>query len=174
MSYPLMKQAEGQGPDDSLRRHLTWSDATLAAARARAEVDALLLALHHTHRVAVPPAAADDIRLVASELVTNATRHAPGPGSLELRRAHHGRTLLITVRDTSPVMPQPQPADPRRIGGHGLRIVSALSSALIVKRAAGGKQITAELPLQASRPPAHGRRSYAERTPDAPSRATPG
>ena len=174
MSYPLMKQAEGQGPDGSLRRYLAWSDATFAAAQARAEVDALLFALHHTHRVPVSPTAAGDIRLVASELVTNATRHAPGPGTLELRWADHGRTVLITVWDASPVMPQPQPADPRRVGGHGLRIVSALSHAFTVKRTAEGKQITAELPLQANWSPAHIRPSDVEGAPDDPSRATTG
>ncbi|MFC6505381.1 ATP-binding protein [Streptomyces plicatus] len=116
MSQPLMKQAEGQGPDDTLRRHLAWSGTPPTAARARAEADALLSALHHTFQVPVAPRTADDVRLVVSELVTNAARHAPGPGRLEIQTADRGRTVRITVWDTSPAMPQPRPVNPHRAG----------------------------------------------------------
>ncbi|MFE2049553.1 hypothetical protein ACFXAS_13695 [Streptomyces sp. NPDC059459] len=37
-----MKQADGQGPDHTLCRHLAWSGFPPPAARARAEADALL------------------------------------------------------------------------------------------------------------------------------------
>ncbi|PAK22848.1 hypothetical protein CJD44_32705 [Streptomyces sp. alain-838] len=162
MSQPLMKQAEEQGPDDTLRRHLAWSGSPPTAAQARAEADALLSALQHTHQVLIASRIADDIRLVVSELVTNATRHAPGPGSLELHTADRGRTVRITVRDTSPAMPLPQPADPRRAGGHGLRIVEALSSRLTVQRTDEGKQITAELALHQRRTPPRPDRYYVD------------
>ncbi|MER7089052.1 MULTISPECIES: ATP-binding protein [Streptomyces] len=152
MSQPLMKQAEGQGPDDTLRRHLAWSGTPPTAARARAEADALLSALHHTFQVPVAPRTADDVRLVVSELVTNAARHAPGPGRLEIQTADRGRTVRITVWDTSPAMPQPRPVNPHRAGGHGLRIVKSLSIRLTAQRTGEGKQITAELSLHQRRP----------------------
>ncbi|MFC8823024.1 ATP-binding protein [Streptomyces rochei] len=169
MSQPLMKQAEGQGPDDALRRHLAWGGTPPTAARARAEADALLSALHHTHQRPVSPRTADDVRLVVSELVTNAARHAPGPGRLDLQVADRGRTVRITVRDTSPVIPQTWPANPRRPGGHGLEIVKALSRRLFVQQTGEGKQITAELALHQSRTSPGPDRYYVAGTPDATS-----
>ncbi|CAL9350973.1 ATP-binding protein [Streptomyces sp. enrichment culture] len=148
MSQPLMKQADEQGPDHTLRRHLAWSGSPPTAAQGRAEADALLSALHRTHRITVPPGVAGDVRLVVTELLTNAVRHAPGPGHLELRTAEHNRVVRITVRDSSPAVPRPQPADPRRIGGHGLEIVEAISSRLVVRHAGDGKEITADVPLR--------------------------
>ncbi|MEQ6028341.1 anti-sigma regulatory factor (Ser/Thr protein kinase) [Streptomyces sp. SAI-195] len=152
MSQPLMKQAEGQGPDDSLRRQLAWSGLPPTAARARAEADALLSALQHTYQVLVAPHSADDVRLVVSELITNAARHAPGPGRLDIQEADSGSAVRITVWDTSPATPQPRPANPRRAEGHGLEIVKALSSRLTVQRTGEGKHITAVLALYEYRP----------------------
>jgi two-component sensor histidine kinase len=161
-----MKQADGQGPDHPPRRHLAWSGPPPPAARARAEADALLSALQDTHRIAVAPRAADGIRLVVSELIANAARHAPGPGRLDLRAAGRGRLVRITVWDTSPAMPQPRPSDPRRVGGHGLEIVTALSSRLFVQHAAEGKQITADVPLHQARSPAGPGQYYIDGIPD--------
>ncbi|MBQ0881451.1 ATP-binding protein [Streptomyces sp. RT42] len=166
MSQPLMKQAEGQGPDDALCRHLAWSGSPPPAARARAEADALLSALQHAYQVRVAPRVTDDVRLVVSELVSNAARHAPGPGRLDLQVADRGRTVRITVRDTSPVIPQPWPANPRRPGGHGLEIVKALSRRLTVQHTGEGKQITAELALHQSRASPGPDRYHVDRTPD--------
>lgn len=153
MSQPLMKQADEQGPDHTLRRHLAWSGSPPTAARARAEADALLSALQHTLQRAVSPRTADDVRLVVSELIANAARHALGPGRLEVRAAENGRIVRITVWDTSPAMPRPQPADPGRVGGHGLEIVRALSSRLSVQHIGEGKRITADVPLRQARSP---------------------
>lgn len=58
------------------------------------------------------PHIADDVRLVVSELITNAARHAPGPGRLDIQEADSGRAVRITVWDTSPATPQPRPANP--------------------------------------------------------------
>ncbi|MGX5215031.1 ATP-binding protein [Streptomyces violaceus] len=174
MALPLMKQADGQGPD-ALRRRLAWSGTPPAAARARAEADALLSALQQTHRVTVAPHTADDVRLAVSELVTNAARHAPGPGCMELQTAGGGRIVRITVWDASPALPQTRPAAPNRAGGHGLAIVQALSSHLLIQRSGEGKQITAEIPLpEGGLPASHGRygRSAAPGGSLAPDRAT--
>ncbi|MGW8063886.1 ATP-binding protein [Streptomyces ziwulingensis] len=154
MSQPLMKQADGQEPDDTLRRHLAWGGTPPTAARARAEADALLSALHRVRQVTVPPFAGDDVRLVVSELVTNAARHAPGPGRLEVQALACGRVVRITVWDTSPVMPVLRETNPRRVGGHGLEIVAALSSRLLVQHTGEGKRITAEVSLHQAPSPA--------------------
>ncbi|MBQ1098255.1 ATP-binding protein [Streptomyces sp. b94] len=166
MSQPLMKQADGQGPDHTLRRHLAWSGPPPPAARARAEADALLSALHHTRRITVTPRAADDVSLVVSELIANAAQHAPGPGRLEVQAAEHGRLVRVTVWDTSPALPQSRPADPHRVGGHGLEIVTALSSRLSVQHTGEGKLITAEIPLHQARPPDSPGQYYIDGAPD--------
>uniref|UniRef100_UPI00187D16C1 ATP-binding protein n=1 Tax=Streptomyces sp. E5N91 TaxID=1851996 RepID=UPI00187D16C1 len=85
---------------------------------------------------------------------------------LELQAADRGRTVRITVRDTSLAMPQPRSANPRRPGGHGLEIVKALSSRLTVQRTDEGKQITAELALHQRRTSPRPDRYYVDRTPD--------
>ncbi|WP_395570374.1 ATP-binding protein [Streptomyces sp. BK79] len=166
MSQPLMKQADGQGPDHPLRRHLAWSGSPPTAARARAEADALLSALQGTHRITISRRAADDVHLVVSELIANAARHAPGPGRLDLQAADRGRLVRITVWDTSPAMPQPRPSDPYRVGGHGLEIVTALSSRLFVQHAAEGKRITADVPVHQAPAPAGPGRYYIDGAPD--------
>lgn len=165
MPQPLMKQADGQGPDHTLRRHLAWSGSPPTAARGRAEADALLSALYRTHRITVPPGVAGDIRLVVSELLTNAVRHAPGPGHLVLQTAEQARIVRITVGDASPATPHPRPADPRRVGGHGLEIVKALSSRLVVQHTSDGKEITADVPLHQARAPIGFGRYYIDGAP---------
>ncbi|WP_407111969.1 ATP-binding protein (plasmid) [Streptomyces sp. DSM 116494] len=166
MPQPLMKQADEQAPDHTLRRHLAWSGSPPTAARARAEADALLSALQHTIQSTVSPRAADDVRLVISELIANAARHALGPGHLEIQAAENGRIVRITVWDTSPAMPRPQPADPGRVGGHGLEVVRALSSRLSVHPTGDGKQITADVPLRQARSPDSPGQYYIDGTPD--------
>lgn len=68
----------------------------------------------------------DDVRLVASELVTNALIHA-GTAFLVTLRGTPDRVLL-TVRDGSSVVPVRPPAGPAlEQGGRGLGIVAELS-----------------------------------------------
>jgi anti-sigma regulatory factor (Ser/Thr protein kinase) len=88
---------------------------------------------------------ADTVRLVVSELVTNAIRYAPGPCLIDLEL--RGRQLRITLWDTEPHAPVPQAADPARIGGHGLEIVLALCSRFEVRQQAGGKRVQVDLDL---------------------------
>ncbi|USQ85795.1 hypothetical protein NFX46_19815 [Streptomyces phaeoluteigriseus] len=62
-------------------------------------------------------------------------------------RSAAGRRLArITVWDTSPHPPAPQPPDPQRIGGQGLRIVQAVSR-LTVDAHPAGKRVRAEIEL---------------------------
>ncbi|MGW6459830.1 ATP-binding protein [Streptomyces sp. NPDC055078] len=84
-------------------------------------------------------------QLVVSELVTNACKYAPGPCLIDLEVV--GDLLEITVWDTSPDLPVACPAEPARVGRHGLEIVLALSVGFDAGRRPVGKRITVGVPL---------------------------
>ena len=70
----------------------------------------------------------EDLRLVVSELVTNAISHAGTPTTVVLERS--GPSLTLTVRDCSPSLPSLPlltAADSMAGGGRGLGIVDVLS-----------------------------------------------
>lgn len=67
----------------------------------------------------------DDVRLVVSELATNALRHALTPFTVLLRE--DGRSVLLTVQDGSSSVPVRVSAGGMDTGGRGLSIVEALS-----------------------------------------------
>ncbi|MFE0733925.1 ATP-binding protein [Streptomyces sp. NPDC058855] len=85
------------------------------------------------------------MQLVVSELVTNVRRHAPGPFLLTLEA--QSEAVEVTVWDTEPDLPLPRPADPTRVGRHGLEIVMALCRSFAIHREPVGKRITATLAL---------------------------
>ncbi|CAL9342776.1 hypothetical protein SUDANB145_00300 [Streptomyces sp. enrichment culture] len=87
----------------------------------------------------------DAARLVASELVTNALRHAPGPCRLVLTLVED--QVEIAVSDTGEGFPTFLPRDPLRVGRHGLEIVTRLCDEVITKPHAQGKTVYARLPL---------------------------
>ncbi|GGS64668.1 ATPase [Streptomyces griseoviridis] len=97
--------------------------------------------------VAMSPAFPDAARLVASELVTNALRHAPGPCRLVLTLVEDEGQVEIAVSDTGDGFPTFLPRDPQRVGRHGLEIVTRLCDELITKPRAQGKTVYARLPL---------------------------
>ncbi|MFV0132040.1 ATP-binding protein [Streptomyces sp. HMX87] len=146
MAVPLMKQADEHEPG-ALRRRVSWGTAPPMAAQARSQAEALLADLAQRCGTTFPESLVNDVRLVVSELIANVARHAPGPGGLQLEAPGRGHVLRITVWDTSPAMPHPQPRDPERASGHGLEIVNAVSSRLWMQPHGRGKAITAELPL---------------------------
>ncbi|MFJ4873635.1 ATP-binding protein [Streptomyces sp. NPDC088745] len=92
-------------------------------------------------------AAAEDVLLVVSELVTNACLHAEGPESL--RVASDGKVLRLEVTDRSGGEPAPRtPHRAGRPGGHGMFIVQRLCLDWGVSRAPDGvpgKTVWAEL-----------------------------
>ncbi|MER5884727.1 ATP-binding protein [Streptomyces sp. NPDC001941] len=91
-------------------------------------------------------AAAEDVLLVVSELVTNACLHAEGPE--ELRISHRAKVLRLEVTDRGAGQPAPRtPHQAGRPGGHGMFIVQRLCLDWGVARAAGepGKTVWAEL-----------------------------
>jgi len=90
-----------------------------SAARARAFVGTHLL----DHGL---PTLVDDVRLVVSELTTNALQHAQTPFDLTVTR--EGHYVLISVQDGSPHLPRPATPDPSMPRGRGLAIVDRLSA----------------------------------------------
>ncbi|WP_069816230.1 ATP-binding protein [Streptomyces sp. TP-A0874] len=91
-------------------------------------------------------AAAEDVLLVVSELVTNACLHAEGPE--ELRVGHANKLLRLEVVDLGSGTPAPRtPHRAGRPGGHGMFIVQRLCLDWGVIRNPGGvgKTVWAEL-----------------------------
>ncbi|WP_299542131.1 ATP-binding protein [uncultured Streptomyces sp.] len=93
-------------------------------------------------------AAAEDVLLVVSELVTNACLHAEGPEELRLGRTPHSKVLRVEVADRGAGEPSPRtPHRAGRPGGHGMFIVQRLCLDWGVERTPGetGKTVWAEL-----------------------------
>lgn len=91
-------------------------------------------------------AAAEDVLLVVSELVTNACLHAEGPE--ELRVSTTAKVLRLEVTDRGAGQPEPRtPHRAGRPGGHGMFIVQRLCLDWGVVRVPGaiGKTVWAEL-----------------------------
>ncbi|MGY5044509.1 ATP-binding protein [Streptomyces sp. 900105755] len=145
MVTPLKNRASDERePGAPLRHRLTWDTADSPIADARVAVRALLArAGHHPDRLP-----SQDAQLVVSELVTNAVRHAPGPGGLALEVSPDAGLLRIAVSDGSrrpPVLPA---RDPARVGGHGLHLVTRLCEGLITLEQETGKLVVAHLRLR--------------------------
>jgi two-component sensor histidine kinase len=68
----------------------------------------------------------DSIRLVVSELATNATIHALTPFTVTLSQREE--TVTLAVRDDSPAIPTPAAPDIMDTSGRGLTIVDILST----------------------------------------------
>ncbi|MET9931294.1 MULTISPECIES: ATP-binding protein [unclassified Streptomyces] len=92
------------------------------------------------HGLPVSEYAMDVVQLVVSELMTNASKYAPGPSLLTLRL--EGGTIEISVWDGNPTPPAILPPDPARIGQHGLEIVMRVARSFAVCREPLGKRIT--------------------------------
>ncbi|MEU3373696.1 ATP-binding protein [Streptomyces sp. NPDC006711] len=91
-------------------------------------------------------AAAEDVLLVVSELVTNACLHAEGPEGLKVSRT--SKVLRLEVSDLGAGQPAPRtPHRAGRPGGHGMFIVQRLCLDWGVVRTPGvtGKTVWAEL-----------------------------
>jgi hypothetical protein len=74
------------------------------------------------HHLAHP---VDDVRLVVSELATNAVVHAQTPFGVSLSRVPG--SVLLAIRDESESPPVPSAPDDMDIRGRGLMIVELLS-----------------------------------------------
>lgn len=96
----------------------------------------------------IPPALCDDLELVVSELVTNAVR-AGSPTVVVTIAVEAGR-VLVRVTDEAQGWPEQRAAGIHDVGGRGLPLVSALSTAWGVRPAARGKVVWAELAIPAT------------------------
>ncbi|MEV3856697.1 ATP-binding protein [Streptomyces sp. NPDC050095] len=95
-------------------------------------------------------AAAEDVLLVVSELVTNACLHAEGPDELALFFGDSPADKVLRIEVTDRGAGQPAPRTPHRAGrpgGHGMFIVQRLCLDWGVVRTPGvtGKTVWAEL-----------------------------
>lgn len=143
MDIPLGTHATTRTRPKPLCYSRTWDTGVPRIGDARDAVAALL------SRVRPAPGrhSVQDARLVVSELVTNAARHAPGPCALRLEVPPDGAVLRVSVTDTSIEPPRQEPPDPCRIGGHGLFLVAMFSHDLSVTWLPHGKRVTATVPL---------------------------
>ncbi|MFH8798226.1 ATP-binding protein [Streptomyces sp. NPDC017936] len=126
-----------------LQYSAAWDTTHTSIADARRAVRTLLA--RAGHRPDRRPS--QDAQLVVSELVTNAIRHAPGPGGLLLELTPDATLLRVTVRDSSPRPPRVRASDPGRPRGHGLRLVMGLCEQLQHITLTTGKQVVAQLRL---------------------------
>ena len=92
---------------------------------------------------------ADDVVLVASELVGNAVVHAGSraDAGLAVSWAVDSETVTVAVRDSSPRSPQHRATVETAPSGRGLTIVAALAEDWGVRRSARGKQVWARIPV---------------------------
>lgn len=88
---------------------------------------------------------ADAIRLVASELITNAVVHGSGPITVTL--SSRSDRLVIDVLDGDPSVPRTGYAQADDENGRGLALVRLLSTRCAWKPADPGKRVWAEMTL---------------------------
>lgn len=95
----------------------------------------------------------ETVELAASELVSNAVRHAPGPCMLRL--SDDGRWLRIEVSDSSLTPPVERDTDLRDgQGGAGLRLLKALAGDVEVSLDPAGKTVSVAMDRSTySKPP---------------------
>lgn len=93
---------------------------------------------------------ADAIRLVASELISNAVVHGEGPVTVQLY--HRPGHLVIDVADGNPSAPQLSCANADDEGGRGLALVGLLASRSSWEPTGDGKRVWAEIELPMAAP----------------------
>jgi len=87
--------------------------------------------------------ARDVIRLLTTELVTNAMLHGTPPIHVDVTR--NGSTIRVEVADTNPAPPVTRPFDPAAPTGHGLLLMERLAARWGVDARAGGKSVWFEV-----------------------------
>ncbi|TAM92373.1 MAG: ATP-binding protein [Jatrophihabitans sp.] len=105
-------------------------------------------------RAGVPAPVVEEAVLVASELVGNAVRHTPSPGSdlIEVSWGVDGSGIMLGVTDTGAGVPRTRKPGPRSPSGRGMQIVDALCDGWGVTPRRDGKQVWAHVPFAAPGP----------------------
>ncbi|MFJ3230757.1 SpoIIE family protein phosphatase [Streptomyces sp. NPDC086787] len=152
----LIQAAEARGGDDDvalllLRRRVL--DNVRAGARLQQHVapgdpEALTLARHMTRAAVRAWGAgerADEIELVADELITNALMHTEGSAIVTLRvLTGSDRRLRVEVEDSSSALPRRREAGESGVSGRGLLLVDTLTDVWGVEARGGGKCVWCE------------------------------
>ncbi|WP_237536562.1 SpoIIE family protein phosphatase [Streptomyces sp. SID5785] len=95
---------------------------------------------------------ADEIELVADELVTNALMHTDGPAVVTLRvLSGPDRRLRVDVEDTSSALPRRREAGDDGVSGRGLLLVDRLADVWGVEARGGGKCVWCEFAVPSAR-----------------------
>ncbi len=96
--------------------------------------------------------AGDDVQrvvgLLASELVTNAVKHGPRGGVVEVAVRQAGDRLRVAVRDESSRRPVRLEPGPTALSGRGVMLVDRLASDWGVEPHVAAKTVWFEVPLQ--------------------------
>lgn len=85
----------------------------------------------------------DDATLVASELATNAVRHAGS--AFELSIGHHGAAVRVAVRDISAAPPAHLDASLEALGGRGIAMVDRIAVSWGIEARPDGKVVWSDL-----------------------------
>ncbi|WP_242438910.1 ATP-binding protein [Streptomyces sp. CB00455] len=120
-------------------------DGSEVIAEARRLARSFLNEVQGVYGLRVSERALSVVELIVSELFTNTRKYAPGPCRITLR-VHDG-CVEVSIWDSNPNPPAILPADPLRIGQHGLEIVVAASRSFHIRPEHAGKRITASIAL---------------------------
>jgi hypothetical protein len=94
-------------------------------------------------QLGLSPDRLDDLRLLTSEVVTNALRHTGGACAVCVRWT--GTRVRVEVTDHDPTLPQPANGGLDEESGKGLTLVAALSVAWGAKPSVAGKTVWFEI-----------------------------
>ncbi|MEU6372704.1 SpoIIE family protein phosphatase [Streptomyces sp. NPDC046909] len=120
-----------------LQQHVASGDPE-ALSEARHMIRAAVRAWGARHR-------ADEIELVADELITNALMHTEGAAIVTLRvLAGSDRRLRVEVEDSSSALPRRREAGESGVSGRGLLLVDLLTDVWGVEARGGGKCVWCE------------------------------
>ncbi|MCW5250317.1 SpoIIE family protein phosphatase [Streptomyces sp. SHP 1-2] len=159
------RERESQGAGRRLRRHVAPGDpAALGGARRTIRTAARVWGLGRH---------ADDIALVADELITNVLLHTEGFAVVTLRLlSDTARRLRVEVEDSSSALPRRREAGENGMTGRGLLLVETLADGWGVEARGGGKCVWAEfaLPGPAAAPAEEPARAVRPAAPEPPGR----
>lgn len=98
------------------------------------------------------------VGLLASEVVTNAVRHGPAGGLVDVQVRTTGDRVRVSVRDESPRRPVRLEPDPLALSGRGVLLIDRLATAWDVEPDAAGKTVWFEVSLRQRPTPGRGGR----------------